>query len=300
MEMHKCEISAKMVHSCRVLLGAYAAGYPGVPNNFEAQHLAHGRRNNTRLDLVHGYAPAGRLPFDDRYTRAVARNHPHRRVVHNWTPVAAWRDADRPAAWEHFRLAARLVRGLSRACAIMVHPEPEKAVTEAGTPKEYRRMWATVRDIFAEEGVERVTWGIAYSNDPQWDEVVPDLYPGDDLVDWVWCHAYGSVARPDLAENINHFLHVAARHGIGAGKPFGIAEWGARDMPSDLAIDYFGQAHEFLDAPEAETLKAWMIFDALRQGDLRVGFDAKGHPAPEQAAAYRRFTQHHRFRCQRQ
>lgn len=307
MKQHKCEISAKMVHSCRVLLGARAAGYPSVPDNFDAQHLAHGRRNSVALDLVHDYAPAGQLPFEDRYTVAWARGHRSSRVVHNWKPVARWREAETSEARERFRLAARRVRLLDRPCSIIVHHEPENDLAQrgvrkaaSGTPEEYRRMWAIVREVFAEEGAHEVVWGMAYMNYPKWDAFVPDLYPGDDLVDWVWCNAYGSPERPDLVENIGRFTALVERHGIGVGKPLGIAEWGTKGLPVDLAADYFDQARAFLDTADADSVKAWMVFDSPgkeQRSDLRVGFDAEGRRAPEKAEAYRRFARHRRFRC---
>lgn len=307
MNTHKCDISAEMVHSCRVLLGARAAGYPGVPDNFDAQHLAHGRRNGVLLDLVHAYAPATALPFQDRYTTTWARNRPNSRVVHNWKPLTRWAYAEAPESIQRFRQAARRIRTLERPCSIIVHHEPENDLDQpgigalnAGTPEQYRRMWAIVREVFAEEGATDLTWGMAYMNYPKWDQVVADLWPGDDLVDWVWCNAYGSPERPDLAENIAHFTDLAERCGIGLGKPLGIAEWGTKGLTVEQAADYFDQARAFLDTPAADPIKAWMVFDSPgkeRRSDLRVGFDAEGNRAKRKAEAYRRFARHRRFRC---
>lgn len=307
MNTHKCEIDAKMVHSCRVLLGARTAGYPGIPDNFDAQHLAHARRIGASLDLAHAYAAPGKLPFDDRHVVLWARGRRSGRVVHNWKPVARWRDADSAAARQHFRLAARRVRLLGRPCAVIVHHEPENDLGQrgvrkmaAGTPAEYRRMWRIVREVFADEGADEVAWGMAYMNYPKWDSLVADLYPGDDLVDWVWCNAYGSPARPDLAENLGHFTDLVDRNGIGVGKMLGVAEWSTPGLPTDLAVDYFDQARAFLDTPEADRFRAWMIFDSPgheQRSDLRVGFDAAGRRDPAKAAAYRRFAHHPRFSC---
>lgn len=296
-----------MVHSCRVLLGARAAGYPGIPDNFDAQHLAHARRNGINLDLTHAYAAPGQLPFDDRHTRIWARGHRNGIVVHNWKPVARWRQADTAEARARFRLAARRVALLGRPAALILHHEPENDLGErgvrtaaAGTPQEYRRMWRIVRDVFDAEGVTAI-WGMAYMNYPKWDDYVGDLYPGDDLVDWIWCNAYGSPYRPDLAENLGHFTALLSRYGIGSGKPLGVAEWGTPGLPLDLAVDYYHQARSFLDTPEADRFRAWMIFDSTgheNRSDLRVGFDADGRPAPAKADAYRDFTRHQRFSCQ--
>jgi len=310
MNTHKCDISTKMVHSCRVLLGARASAYPDVPENFDAQHLAHARRIGRPIDLAHAFATDRQLPFDDRHVLLWARGHRTGRIVHNWKPVARWKDAETSAARDRFRLAARRVRLVGRPVSLVLHHEPENDLGQrgvrkmaAGTAAEYRRMWAIVREVFAEEGVQGVTWGMAFMNYPKWDPVVPDLYPGDDLVDWVWCNAYGSPSRPDLAENIAHFTDLIGRNGIGRGKPLGVIEWSTPGLPTDLAADYFDQARAFLDTPEADEFKAWMIFDSNgreNRSDLRLGFDAKGRPVEEKLDAYIRFTRHSRFKCPNQ
>lgn len=307
MNRHKCEIDPKMVHSCRVLLGARANGYPDLPSNFDAQHLGHTRRISRPIDLAHAYAQPGRLPFDDRHTVMWARSHRCGRIVHNWKPVSRWADADTPRAREHFRLAARRVRLLGRQCGIIVHHEPENDLGErgvrkmaAGTARAYRQMWRIVREIFDDEGADNAVWGMAYMNYPKWDAVVADLYPGDDLVDWIWCNAYGSPARPSAAENLMHFIEVADAAGIGQAKPWGVAEWGTPGLPTDLAVAYFDEARAFLGTGLADRFKAWMIFDSdgkEQRSDLRLGFDADGRPAPEKLDAYRRFTRHPRFAC---
>lgn len=296
-----------MGHSCRVLLGARASGYPGLPDNFDAQHLGHARRIGRPIDLAHAFAAPGRTPFEDRHVHLWARGHKDARVVHNWKPVARWRDAESRRAREHFRLAARRVRLVGRPVSLIVHHEPENDLAQpgvrkmaSGTPEEYRRMWRIVREVFADEGVEDVTWGMAYMNYPKWDGVVADLWPGDDLVDWVWCNAYGSPYRPDLVENLSHFTELIDRAGIGAAKPLGVAEWSTPGLAVDLAADYFDQATRFLDTDAADRFAAWMVFDSPGhegRSDLRVGFDAAGRAAPQKQAAYNAFTRHRRFTC---
>lgn len=307
MNTHKCEINDQMVHSCRVLLGARAAGYPDTPDNFDAQHLAHARRIKRSLDLVHAFAAPGRLPLEDRHVHLWARGHRAGRVVHNWKPVARWKEAETATARVRMRLAARRVRLLDRQVAIILHHEPENDLGQrgvrkiaAGTPEEYRRMWSIVREVFAQEGADDVVWGMAYMNYPKWDHLVADLYPGDELVDWVWCNAYGSPERPDLGENLAHFANLMRAFDIGRDKPWGVAEWSTPGLPVDLAADYFEQARAFLDTPDADAFKAWMVFDspgAENRSDLRLGFDAQGLPVEDKLEAYQRFTRHPRFHC---
>jgi hypothetical protein len=305
--LHECRVDDALVHSCRTMLGARANGYPGVPDNFDAQHLHHARRIGRPIDLAHAFAAPGQVPFGDRHVVNWTRNHTEAYLVHNWKPVARWADAGTQAARNRIRVAARRVKHLRyRKIHLVIHHEPENdtavaaARKGAGTPDEYRRMWRIVREIFDEEGCENALFGMAYMNYPKWDSIIADLWPGDDLVDWVWCNLYGSARRPDPEENFFHFTTLRARHRLGLGKPLGIIEWGIHSAGRDGALDYFDAATAFLDKPAADMVKAWMVFDspgAHDEGGLRLAFDDHGRPHPEKLAAYRRFAHHQRFRC---
>lgn len=287
------------------MLGARAAGYPAAPNNFDAQHLAHIRRVGAPIDFAHAFASPKQLPFDDRHVVTWARGRRNSWVVHNWKPVARWADIDRPEVRRRISLAARRLAALKHPVMLVIHHEPENDVTGhghsgAGTAADYRHLWATVREAFDEAGATNVRWGMAYMNYPKWDSLVADLWPGDDLVDWLWFNAYGSAARPDIGANIGHFIDLADQHGIGGGKPWGIIEWGIADVKRQVAIDYFRAAAAFLDTDAADRLNAWMIFDspgAHHQSGLRLGFDDHDQPFEAKLDAYRQFVQHRRFRC---
>lgn len=305
MNDHACGVDTLLRHSCRTMLGARAAGYETVPNNFDAQHLAHVRRVGAPIDFAHAFASPRHLPFDDRHVATWARGRTASWVVHNWKPVAQWAQIDHPEARSRISLAARRISALKHPVMLVVHHEPENDVTAgghsgAGTPDDYRHMWRTVRELFTEAGCTNVVWGAAYMNYPKWDSLVADLWPGDDLVDWLWFNAYGSTARPDIAANISHFTDLADRHRIGIGKPWGIIEWGIAETERQRAVDYFGDATAFLDTDAADRINAWMIFDspgAHNQSGLRLGFDDHGRPFEAKLDAYRQFVQHRRFTC---
>lgn len=305
--LHQCTLDERLVHSCRTMLGARAAGYPTVPANFDAQHIAHSRRIGRPIDLAHAFAGPGEVPFSDRYVVNWTRNHTDAYLVHNWKPVARWALADTQAAIDRIRVGARRIKHLRyRKIHLVIHHEPENDVAVAasrkgaGTAAEYRRLWWIVREIFAEEEVENAVFGMAYMNYPKWDSVVADLWPGDDLVDWVWCNLYGSPSRPDPEENLFHFTTLRARHELGVGKPLGVIEWGIHDAGREAAVDYIDAATALLDKSAADMVKAWMVFDspgAHNDGGLRLAYDDQGEPHPEKLAAYRRFVQHPRFSC---
>lgn len=306
--LHQCRLDEALVHSCRAMLGARANGYPTVPDNFDAQHIAHTRRIGRPIDLAHAFAGPGQVPLSDRYVVNWTRNHTDAYLVHNWKPVGRWGVVEAPEALMRIRVAARRIKHLRyRKIHLVIHHEPENDVAVAssrkgaGTPEEYRHMWRIVREVFDEEGVENALFGMAYMNYPKWDSIVADLWPGDDLVDWVWCNLYGSLQRPDPVENLFHFTTLRAAHQLGMGKPLGVIEWGIHSAGRDGAVDYFDAACKLLDNPAAADLvKAWMVFDspgAHEDGGLRLGFDDHGRPHPEKLAAYRRFASHERFRC---
>lgn len=305
--LHECRVDDALVHSCRALLGARANGHPGVPDNFDAQHLHHARRIGRPIDLAHAFAAPGHVPFGDRHVVNWTRNHTDAYLVHNWKPTFRWAEIDTQAALNRVRVAARRVKHLRyRKIHLVIHHEPENDTAVAasrrgaGTPEEYRRMWRIVREIFDEEGCENALFGMAYMNYPKWDSIVADLWPGDDLVDWVWCNLYGSASRPDPEENLFHFTTLRARHSLGMGKPLGVIEWGIHSAGRDAAVDYFDAATALLDKPVADIVKAWLVFDSPgthNDGALRLAFDDQGKPHPEKLAAYRRFAHHRRFRC---
>lgn len=284
------------------MLGARASGYTDAPSNFDAQHLAHIKRVRKSLDFVHAFASAKELPFADRHVQMWARSRRESYVIHNWKPVARWADAAGRAGRGRIALAARRVAMLKRRVLLVVHHEPENDLGEkgAGTPEEYRRMWQVVREEFAAAGADNVVWGMAYMNYPRWDAVVADLWPGDDLVDWLWFNAYGSDARPSITDNIGHFTAVADAAGIGRTQRWGIIEWGMRGTWRAEAVEYFEQARGFLDTPEAQRLRAWVVFDspgAHNESGLRLAFDHRGHPHPEKLEAYKSFVAHPKFAC---
>lgn len=305
MSAHTCQVDDHLVHACRLMLGARAAGYDNVPANFDAQHLAHQRRTGARLDFAHAFASADKLPFTDRSTVTWARNRRGAWVIHNWKPAHRWADTTTPGGVARLREGARTVRQLGRRCMIVVHHEPENDLghrgTAAGTPGEYRQMWRTVRDVFAEEGATDVVWGMAYMNYPKWDSLMPDLWPGDDLVDWLWMNAYGSASRLDPGDSATRFLSLTDRHGIAQGKPCGVLEWGVADVSRGQMIEYYQNATRFLDTAEADRLRAWVAFDspgAHERGGLRIAYDDDGEFFKRKLTAYRHFVAHPKFKCQ--
>lgn len=277
----------------RTLLGARAAGYPDTDETFTAQHEAHAERIHRTPDLVKTFASVGQIPFSDRHVRAWARDKHRPTLVHNWKPARHWNQINH----SHVATAAAAVSSLApRPVVLIVHHEPENDVGSFGTAQDYRRMWARVRNQFDDAGVDNVVWAMAYMNYHKWDHLVTDVYPGDDLVDWLMFNAYGSQARPDFASNVSRFIDLVDAEGIGAGKPLGIAEWGI-NADADGA-SYYEQAAAWLDTAESDRITSMSVFDSPgseNASGLRLGYDTSGRAIDEKTEAYRHLARHHAF-----
>lgn len=312
MSEHVCDISEKLVNSCRAWLGARAFGYPQQPNDFGSQHAFHEERIDRRLDLVHAFADHRQIPLvDQKVIRWADRVETW--LVQNWKPAKIWTDATGPNGKINTRIdrvALKIQKLAPKQVFLILHHEPENDISspgfrsgKAGSAGDYRAMWSNVRTRFERLGVDNVIWGMAYGNYPKWYPVMEELWPGDDLVDWLWFNAYGSATRPDIDVNIGEFLTKIDALGIGAGKPKGIIEWGISGVDDNVALRYYEDAIRLLDGYGAipnPDLKAWMIFDSpgtRADGGLRVGFDDVGFDFPEKQAIYNRFAQHRVFSC---
>lgn len=314
---HICDVSDKLVNSCRPWLGARAHGYPQEPSDFGNQHSFHETRIDRRLDLVHAFADHNKLPLVDPKTVRWA-DRVETWLVQNWKPAKIWADATGHNSKINMRIdraALKLHKLAPKQVFLVVHHEPENDVSlpgfgrpgagsgKSGSAADYRAMWANVRERFDALGVDNIVWGMAYMNYPKWYPVMEELWPGDDLVDWLWFNAYGSASRPNIDVNIGEFLTKIDAIGIGAGKPKGIIEWGISRVDDHVALKYYDDAVRLLDGYGAianPDLKAWMIFDSPgthADGGLRVGFDDAGFDFPEKQTAYNRFAQHPVFSC---
>lgn len=297
-----CPVTEIGVCECRAWLGARASNYPSVTDEFAAQHEAHEARIGRKLDLVHSFHRVGALPIAGAGEKKLAIRA-DTIMVSNWKPVTSWgyaNGADKTVnAWID-KAAATLKELAPVKVFLTVHHEPENDVGKFGTPDEYRAMWALVRERFEAAGVDNVVFVMAYMNYPRWNELVPELYPGDDVVDWVMFNGYGSKARPSYRDNVKGFLHVLEGVGDAMSKPLGVIEWGMSAKYGLPSLGYIRQATECLGEEWMAPLKAHMIFDSPgheRDGGLRVGYDAKGRMWKERQDVYNGFANHEVFSC---
>jgi hypothetical protein len=131
-----------------------------------------------------------------------------------------------------------------------------------------------------------------------WDCLVQQLYPGDNLVDWIMFNAYGGGNQTwDAA--VNHFYSLLTNNSNSShnylSKPWGIVEWAYHNGTSAQYANYFNQVKTALDTNAFPKLKAYMVYDSRDQGsnaglNSRVAYDDSGNYQNTQAAAYSAFA----------
>jgi hypothetical protein len=276
-ELADCRVSPLLVPSCGAWLGVAPGSFTDVPKpaalaSFEAA-------TGAPTDIVHVYHRAGELfptPVDLAMTR---QGGVHRLLMvnykpeggHTWAQVAAGamdRELDREAAY---------LRGHYRdPFFFAVHHEPENEVrATAGsgfTAPDYAAMYRHVVRRLRADGVTNLVTVLNYMGYSRWlaQPWFADLYPGDDVVDWIGWDPYacldgrscgdldGLLGRSSAPGRPGFYRWVTRAH---PGKPLMLAEWGARD-PRDPALKAALFRSVAAELPKVPALKALVYFDS--------------------------------------
>ncbi len=302
-----CTVTATLVNPCRPWLGVVAGEYPGVSGTVRAQYEAHEGRIGRKVDVVHTYKNVGQvtLTSDERYfaNRGTI-------LYINWKPARFWAQATGGNATVNAQIdtLANQIKALgsSRKVMLSIHGEPERVTSkgssacgglkgDTGTPAEYRAMWANVQARFDALGATNVVWVMNYLGYQGWDCLFPELWPGNDRVDWItWDPYLQSGMRFDT--EIGYFYRALeaktdAAHAF-TSKPWGLAEYGSwRGASQADAYRMYDDAKAALESNRYPRLKLWEIYDTINAGtDVRVGYDGKGVADPGEQARYNAFA----------
>ena len=314
-----CPVSATLVNSCRPWLGAAAGGNPGAPGDKIAQFQYLERLINHHLDVFRDYNPApgtkphATLPLSP--AELAAAKLPGTYVDVNWRPSVTWAQADGgdPVVNAEIRQAADNIKAVApHKIFLTIWWEPQQYVSSgsncpnlhgnAGTPAQYKQMWRNVENIFKAQGVTNVVWTMDYmGSHPNMDCLVPQLWPGNSLVDWVLYDSYDHDI-PGLGTNwpntVGRFYHVLEQDSSPSvnfdSKPWGLGEFGTCRTPSTAnSHQYFQQAKQSIDSNAYPRLKMYLMF-AVGQGHTSKGcltdFTANGQLDPAKNTEIRAFA----------
>jgi hypothetical protein len=314
-----CAVSSTLVNSCRPWLGAAASGNPGAPNSKLGQFQYLERLIDHHLDVYRDYNPApgtkphSTLPLNSNELAALKLPGTYDDV--NWKPAANWAEADGGDAAVNAEI--KQVAGNIKAVAphkifLTVWWEPQQYVSggsncpglhgSAGTPAQYKQMWRNVENIFRAQGVTNVVWTMDYmGSHPNEDCLVPQLWPGNSLVDWVLYDSYDHdipQQGTNWSDTVGRFYHVLEQDSSPSvdfdAKPWGLGEFGTCRTPSVAnSHQYFEQAKQSIDANAYPRLKMYLFF-AVGQGHTSKGcltdYDPNGQPDPTKNTEIRSFA----------
>ncbi|GGK14576.1 hypothetical protein GCM10010124_03900 [Pilimelia terevasa] len=239
-----CRVGPRLVPTCGVLWGVAPGALTAARG---ATALASFERATGRTQAIyHAYHRGQGALFPTPAERRLATEPGRPRVLFlNWKPTGATWAAIADGARDPYldRLAAHLRRTHRAPFFFTVHHEPEDDVRprrgSGHTAADYAAMYRHVVRRLRSRGVANlvsVVVHLAYpklTSQPWFD----DLYPGDDVVDWVGfdTYAYGEpgYGHGDFAELVNRrsrryawpgfYTWAAGRH---PRKPLMVAEWG--------------------------------------------------------------------------
>lgn len=252
-------------------------------------------------DIVHLYR-RGNSPFPTDEQRALIERdgRSDRLFYFSWKPSVThtWREVADGAADEAIDTVAASLMEFGEPLFLTVFHEPENdVVDEAGsgmTPGDYVDMYRYVVTRLRELGVRNAVYVMTFMGFDRWASIVDDLYPGDDVVDWIGYDPYGRLTDQSFADFLNRpnddgwpgFYEWAAAKS--PGTPIMLAEWGFDLAGHDASPDLLTGGADVLRTkyPEIAALVYWNGLgervDARLQNDTEL--------AARFAAAYGTFA----------
>ncbi len=289
-----CTPDALLVNPCRPLLGAYSNHYPGI-KGWRAHMDAEEARIGRPLDIVHRYHPPGEAPplIPDEIHFAT---RPNTIMFANWKPaLSAWSSAGGGDATVNAQIdkAADSIKSIAPVKIMLtIHHEPEPDVTPGtsscpylkgkfGSPADYRAMWRNVHERFAARGVTNVVWVMNYMGYKNWDCLAPEMWPGNDLVDWVMYDPYQTVSSSSWSLSVSRFYNWMLANSDAThdylSKPWGLAEFGAGGQTTQAdAYKYYDDARASVERNEFPRLKAYVVFDSEGTLNNRTSYSVSG------------------------
>jgi hypothetical protein len=288
-----CVTGALLVPSCGVLWGAAAGGFTDNPRDAELKKWE--QTSGRTASIYHTYHK-GDEPFPTASEIAMTRDPARPRVLllnwkiaygSSWAKVAAGQQDARID-----RFAARVKAMYNEKFFLVLNHEPENdVIARAGsgwTAKDFAAMYRHTILRLRAKGVDNAINVMAYMGNEKWmsQSWWKDLYPGDDVVDWMGLDSYVSAEKG--AYHYGQFADLLDRKGNTgptwydwattqhAKKPIMIAEWGVYHRVSvkvDKSAGYNSVLPELAKRP---AIKAIVYFDteADDQGDRNISISS--------------------------
>ncbi|WP_205325196.1 hypothetical protein [Glycomyces sp. YM15] len=242
----ECATDEKLVPACGALVGAAAGGKTSLDK--EDAFLDFEATVDRTQQIYHAYERADNRLFPTRDQIALTEDPERPRTLFiNWKPqMAKWAEiAEGDPEVDAYldRLAAHIKANFDKPFFFTVHHEPENDVVQRPgsgmEARDYPAMYRYVIERLRGNGVDNLVSVMNYMGYLKWVEVPwhDELYPGDDVVDWIGLSGYGQSLKDDGRFDFGELLdtthpefgwpgyyHWVAQHH--PRKPMMLAEWG--------------------------------------------------------------------------
>ena len=300
-----CVTGALLVPSCGVLWGAAAGGFTSLPRD---QELKTWEKSSGRTATIFHTYHKGDEKFPTASEIAMARDAAHPRVLllnwkveygSTWANVASGKLDARIDAF-----AARVKTTFPEKFFLVLNHEPEDDVKPTAgsgmTAKDFAASYRHTVLRLRAKGVTNAINVVAYMGNEKWmaQSWWKDLYPGDDVVDWVALDSYVS-AEPgyyhygmfgDLVDRkapggLGFYDWAVTQH---PKKPVMVAEWGAYHRVGNV-FDKSAAFNSVLpELAKRPAIKAIVYFDTKQDntGDRDISIDS----SPSSLAAFKKLA----------
>ncbi|MFG1610103.1 DNRLRE domain-containing protein [Actinoplanes sp. NPDC049265] len=290
-----CTTGDLLVPSCGVLWGAAAGGFTDAPRD---KALIEWEALTGRTATIYHTYHKGDEMFPTAAEIAMTKDAAHPRVLllnwkvaynTTWAKVAAGGSDARIDKWADYVRKAYPTQKFFLA----LHHEPENDINAAAgsgmTAKDYANMYRHVITRLRGQGVSNMVNVLAYMGNEKWmaQSWWKDLYPGDDVVDWIGLDSYVSVEKGYYHYGDMGDLLDRQPSGGGLGwydymvknyptKPIMVAEWGMYHRvksPADKSAAFNTVVPELAAHPK---VKAVVYFDtaADNEGDRNIAVNS--------------------------
>lgn len=298
-----CDVSELLVPACGAWFGS------SIPPADGSRNVAAGLDEyesiaGTQPAILHFYqrGPSG-FPTRAQIAAAERRGRPRSLLYFSWKPAPklTWRQiADGEADAAIASVALDLVQYPHR-MFFTIHHEPENdVVLDEGsgmTPADYVDMYRYVAGRLRSLGADHLVFVMVYMGFDRWFDVVDELYPGDDVVDWIGYDPYGFAQQTNFEELLNRpdpdtgwpgFYAWATRKA--PGKPIMVAEW-AFDLSSQPGADAALRSAPLLLEQRFPAVKALVYWNSVGER-VNGRLDQSGPDARRFATAFAELAAH--------
>jgi hypothetical protein len=281
-----CTVNAELVPNCGLLWGVAPGAYTDQPASKALKQFE--STTGRPADILHAYHRGDEVfPTADEIA---AVRQPRKRILFaNWKVAwgTTWAAVARGAEDTRIDRAAARLKAFPGTMFLALHHEPENDVKPGGgmTAKDFAAMFRHTVQRLRADGVTNVVFVMVYMAYEPWcvQPWFADLWPGDDVVDWVGMDPYlfakpGGYGHGDFAYLVNRtsdakkwpgfYTWVTHAHG---NKPLMVAEWGVYEYSSDPAQKAWIYSTVGEQIGRFPAIKALVYFDspAAPKGDTR-------------------------------